>query len=305
MEFVIKYGTPNHQIDVTTIAHQKCQKQQIICIPRGDCKRALLFTDPVPNVLKCIYIEHASTIITYDHDTNIYIDLSSKKIYTRDKPQHITDLFPDFEEKLHEIHSKLSLKHGSFNEEYPEQLMAAKYLTGGEKVLEIGGNIGRNSLVIAYLLDDDKNLVVLESDKNIAKLLTTNKLINNMNFHIESSALSMRKLVQRGWETKCSDVVPDGYISVDTITLQQLKQKYQIEFDTLVLDCEGAFYYILTDMPDILNGVNLIIMENDYFDITHKEYIDKVLIDNDFSVDHSEAGGWGPCANCFYQVWKR
>jgi hypothetical protein len=36
-------------------------------------------------------------------------------------------------------------------------------------------------------------------------------------------------------------------------------------FDTLVLDCEGAFYYILQDTPEILEGIKLLIMENDYF----------------------------------------
>ena len=56
-----------------------------------------------------------------------------------------------------------------------------------------------------------------------------------------------------------------------------IKTKYNIEFDTLVLDCEGAFYYILMDMPEILDNINLIIMENDYQDYNHKLFIDDVL----------------------------
>jgi hypothetical protein len=56
-------------------------------------------------------------------------------------------------------------------------------------------------------------------------------------------------------------------------TLPELKEKYPINFDTLVLDCEGAFYYILMDYPEILHGINLIIMENDYHSIDHKKYI--------------------------------
>jgi hypothetical protein len=71
------------------------------------------------------------------------------------------------------------------------------------------------------------------------------------------------------------------------------------------LDCEGAFYYILTDMPNILNNIILIIMENDYHDITHKNYIDTVLKQNGFHVEYSEAGGWGPCSERFFEVWKR
>ncbi|NDB84401.1 MAG: hypothetical protein EB127_17110, partial [Alphaproteobacteria bacterium] len=78
-----------------------------------------------------------------------------------------------------------------------------------------------------------------------------------------------------------------------------------IEFDTLVLDCEGAFYYILMDMPEILTNIKTIIMENDYHDITHKNYIDTVLKENNFYLDYQEAGGWGCCRDNFFEVWKK
>jgi hypothetical protein len=73
----------------------------------------------------------------------------------------------------------------------------------------------------------------------------------------------------------------------------------------LVLDCEGAFYYILMDMPEILNNINLIIMENDYHDINHKRYIDNILRENNFIVEYSQQGGWGPCFHNFFEVWKK
>jgi hypothetical protein len=72
-----------------------------------------------------------------------------------------------------------------------------------------------------------------------------------------------------------------------------------------VLDCEGAFYYILMDMPELLNNINLIIMENDYWDISHKNYIDDVLVKHNFYRDYVEPGGWGPCCNNFFEVWKK
>jgi len=94
-------------------------------------------------------------------------------------------------------------------------------------------------------------------------------------------------------------------IDVKTITLSELKDKYKINFDTLVLDCEGAFYYILIDMPEILDGINLIIMENDYVDMAQKIYIDNILKENGFYRDYVEAGGWEPCYKIFYEVWKK
>ena len=39
--------------------------------------------------------------------------------------------------------------------------------------------------------------------------------------------------------------------------------------------------------------------------IEHKKYIDEVLIKNKFYRDFFESGGWGPCREFFYEVWKR
>jgi FkbM family methyltransferase len=144
----------------------------------------------------------------------------------------------------------------------------------------------------------------LESDSDIANLLNENKNINSLHFHVENSALSKRKLIQKDWDTIASDVLLDGYKSVNTITLDELRSKYNIQFDTLVLDCEGAFYHILIDMPEILDGIQTIIMENDYHDIRHKEYVDDILRKNHFYLEYVRGGGWGPCCNHFFEVWK-
>lgn len=215
----------------------------------------------------------------------------------------------DYSFELSALQSKLTLKHGSFAEELPEQKMAVRYLNGTESVLEIGGNIGRNSLIISSILKDSSKLVVLESDRNISIQLKENRDINRLGFHIEAAALSKRKLIQKGWDTIVSDTVLPEYTPVSTITYSELMDKYKIPFDTLVLDCEGAFYYILQDMPEVLNGINLIIMENDYKEGSHKEYIDDVLKKNNFYVDYKEAGGWWwepcPCRKNFFEVWKK
>jgi FkbM family methyltransferase len=172
-------------------------------------------------------------------------------------------------------------------------------------VLEIGANIGRNTLVIASILEDNANFVTLECEPTIVKQLTENRDSNGFTFHIEPSALSTRKLVQSGWDTNVVEHVTDGMVLVPTITLEELRAKYPIAFDTLILDCEGAFYYILQDMPSILDGIKLIIMENDYWDLSKKQAIDVILRANGFYVDYAERGGWGPCEPFFYEVWAR
>jgi FkbM family methyltransferase len=292
----IYYGINNNFIDVTNICIEKLIKNNIITIPSGDQNRANYFTDPLHGFHKKILIEEDGIINEYDEFTQIEIKLNIKieKIYQN-----------DIDKRIRNIHSKLKINYGSLNDELPEQKMVVKYLTGNEKVLEIGGNIGRNSLVISSILENNNNFVTLESDSNIAKQLTENRDLNNFNFHIESSALSNRRLIQKDWNTIPSDTLQEGYKWINTITLDNLKIKYNIEFDTLVLDCEGAFYYILMDIPEILNNINLIIMENDYFDISHKNYIDEILIKNNFIIDYKECGGWGPCYNNFFEVWKK
>lgn len=293
----IYYGITNRRIDVTNICLLKLSNNNIINIPSGDGNRANYFTDPLPGILKKIIILNDDISSEYDNFTQIKINTINNTITT------IND--NDINNKLNNIHSKLKLNYGNFSEELPEQRMVVRYLTGNEKVLEIGGNVGRNSLIIASILENSNNLVTLESDENIAKQLKTNKDLNNLNFHIESSALSNRKLIQKGWDTIPCDTLKNGYRWVNIITLDNLKNKYNIEFDTLVLDCEGAFYYILMDMPDILKNINLIIMENDYHDVSQKNYIDKILSNNNFSVHYTESGGWGPCYNNFFEVWKK
>ncbi len=289
----IYYGVTNNNMDVTDICKRHIINNKLI-IPSGDLNRAKLFTDPLVGVHKYIIIENNGIITEYDESFQIKINTLTNEIET------ITEI--DINNKLAVIHSKLNIKHGSLNDELPEQKMVVRYLTGNEKVLEIGGNIGRNTMVIASIVDE---LVTLECDPTIANQLTENRDLNNFKFHIECAALSNRKLIQKGWDTIPSETLLDGCSWVNTITLDNLKNKYNIAFDTLVLDCEGAFYYILMDMPQILDNIKLIIMENDYHNISHKQYIDTILTQNNFKVDYAEQGGWGPCYNNFFEVWKR
>jgi FkbM family methyltransferase len=297
----ITYGTVNEAIDVTDICYTRLVKEDVITIPAGDINRAKIFTDPQVGVLKQIILTNleGNTISRYDDTVKIMIDVwNTDNVFTT---------CGNIDYKLSRIHSKLKITNGTFKEELPEQKMVVRYLNGNEKVLEIGGNIGRNSLVIGSILAGNTNnqFVTLECDEDIAAQLTKNRDLNKMSFKIESSALSNRKLIQKGWDTIASDTLLPGYKNVNIISWVELKNKYKIQFDTLILDCEGAFYYILMDMPEILHNIRLIIMENDYHDIFQKNYVDDVLKTNGFTVDYAEKGGWGPCYDKFFEVWIR
>ena len=328
----IFYGTSNNSIDVTDICLNKLTNNDIITIPSGDTSRNRYFTDPLIGVSKKIIISLNDELIEFGEFVVVKINTETNTVCTDEN---------DINEKLKNIHAKLHIKYGSLDEELNEQKMALRYLTGKEKVLELGGNIGRNSLLISSILENSANLVTLECDNDICDKLKENRDLNNFNFNIENSALSNRKIIQKDWETLPYDIfqkeryVMENITNYQKISLVELKSKYNIEFDkpvfdkiseleekvlhedsntlpkynidfdTLVLDCEGAFYYILMDMPEILNNIKLLIMENDYKDIRKKNYIEGVLRKNNFAVDYAEPGGWGPCADNFYEVWKK
>ncbi len=310
----IKYGFKDKIIDVTEICFSKLVRNNILTIPADDIVRGKLFPDPAFGEVKTLYIvDDDNNTTEYDNQKTVKIDINTKQIISVVSIKDIND-------KLKVIHSKLKIKYGSFDEELNEQRMAISYLTGHEKILEIGGNIGRNSLLIAHILNENNNydFVSLECDKSLAKILEENRDLNHFKFHVEPSALSKKNLIQKtpeqvdsnkvcqyNFHTVESNIVFDGYTKISTLTFDELQAKYNIEFDTLILDCEGAFYSILCDMPEILNNINLIIIENDFIEYSHKLYIDMVLKKNNFYVDFVESGGWGDCKPFFYQVWKK
>jgi len=304
--FTVFYGTNEIKLDITKIALDCSLTKNILYIPAGDQQRYMLFNkDPVPGVLKSIYILYQGVETVYPYYSNVYVDINENKFYQIDElPENVKKVNSIYD-KLTSIQNSLKLDYGNFLDEHPEQIMSILYFNGNEKVLEIGGNIGRNSLIISKLLNDSSNLLTIECDPHFCSQLYHNRNLNSLNFNIENAAISKRSLIQRGWDTMVSEELLEGYKRVNCITYDELVSKWNINFDTLVIDCEGAFYYILMDFPHILNNINLIIMENDYHNFDHKVYIDTILKEKGFDVVYSRPGGWGPCSKFFYETWKK
>ena len=296
----IYYGSKDVWKDVTGICWAKLRHHDHIIIPAGDMNRTSFLGDPLFGTLKSIRIETSSTTHTYDHRANIKVHIKSEHILVKSYAD------PTVENQLFSLHDKLTFHHGSLNDEFPEQCMVAHYFTGNETVLEIGGNIGRNSVIIASLVDNQK-YVVVECDPVSCDQLRENRDANQFTFAIEDSALSNQKLIQNGWETYPSEVLVDGFKWVKTIDYHSFREKYPLRFDTLVLDCEGAFYYILKSMPTILDHIKLILVENDYPTIEQKIEVDSTLKLLGFYRDYVQPGGldWLPCKHFFFEVWIR
>ena len=279
----------------------------------SDTKRIQLFKDCMSNLINneneydnfkiFILLDDNNTVYEYDSSTKIKIDLNNG-IITR---------IP-INKKLNDIHSKLIIKSGDIDNEIPMQIMCIDKIPSHSRVLEIGGHNGRISLIIASILDNQNNLVVLESNTTHAEQLKENRDANNFNFHIDNLALSKRKAIQQGWYIMPSEQFYKSYEWVNIITFEEIKKKYNMDFDILVVDCKDNFYYILKDMPNILDNIKIIIIKNDFYDIYNKKYVDEILIKNKFYIYTVEQANFYnivippekmSCYSNYYEVWNK
>lgn len=332
----IFYGDGSTYLDVTEAAITSCFDGNRIFIAAGDTG-SYFFPDPVPGYLKTI-------IVTREFDTGMECRLFHSNepirlIPTEAEHQQIAAILDQVhggkpkvieqppagyntEAKIDFYHSQLRFTGGDITHEWVEQSMAVDFLDPGAQVLELGSNIGRNTLLIACILNDPRNLVTVECNPFFVELLRNNQFANRLDFHIEAAALSHRKLMQstnncqfgsaaEAWEAIPGEELLPGHEWIPTVTFTELEAKYQRRFDTLVADCEGALYYILEDDPTLLANITTIIVESDYRVVEHKRSVELRFVDYGF--ERVRAVPLVPnltalpqeCADSFWEVWKR
>jgi len=221
----------------------------------------------------------------------------------------------DYLNKLISIHDNLKFtnKEALLNE-LPEQLMILKHLKPNDKVLELGGSIGRSSCIISSILSNKNNHVVIEPNNQEAELLKINRDLNQFSFHIENSAISNVKLYSRGWYTYKYKI--EDSMEVNTITLQQLNEKYNIDFNVLIIDNEGNFVDNLKEFSDILNNIRLLQIEHDFNTNEDLEFFKKNMNDKGFRITdiYLKTDKFGPGMNwwdglitdpIFVSVWEK
>ena len=165
--------------------------------------------------------------------------------------------------------------------ERPEQELIAKFLPTQCSVLELGGESGTTSLIINNILDTDyKNKhVVVDPEKNaILNLLYTKKKYS-VNFQIVHGFLGKnRETHEKMW---------DGCKNNKMFQLTEIEAMINDTFDVLVVDCEGAFYNIVNEIPEILDKASLIIIEMDG-NCENVEPLRNKLLKSGFTLVHSQ-----------------
>lgn len=327
------YGRGEAYTDVTREVLESCFDGERILIPSGDTG-GFFFPDPLPGILKslivvratpdglkCANCEYSNSIrLVPTAEERAEIAAVLKETSRGGGIEHPPSSFST-DEKINFYHAQLKCTGGDITHEWREQTMVVNFLDPDAKVLELGSNIGRNTLMIACVLNDDRNLVTLECNPFFVELLRNNRFANGFNFRIEPSALSKRKLIQskdnyqfgsaaEAWEAIPSEELPPGYDWVSTVTFDELEAKHSITFDTLVADCEGALFHILEDDPTILRNIKTIIMESDFRLAEHKWAVERVFNARGFEKVHADAlvpnltALPQECADSFWEVWK-
>jgi FkbM family methyltransferase len=323
MRFLYGYDA-THYTDITDIVLKKCLKNNTIFIPMGDGNRCNTFgCDPYPNVLKhIVVIDFDGQEYIYDFTKEVHINLEpitkqltdyrNPKIWWNSNGKFISDPV----ERLAKLQKHINLHYvgwGGFEYEYPEQLMAIRFLDENSVVLEIGGNVGRVSHIIQCILNNPKHHVIMGCDAAMAKQLRYNLDLNTFtSVPVETAALSKTKLYVDG----SNNPRPlENYSNTEniretpTISYSELCVKYNLKFNTLVADCEGSLYYIFKEDPDMLDNIGMVIMENDYREIEHKIAVDNILKQKGFTCVYQEKGvpwaSWSCCYEYFYEVWKK
>lgn len=311
---IILYGSEHYRVDITDTVMQKHIVNRMVCIPNSDHARADLFGDPAFGQVKFIKIFDDmlnSRIYNSDQVVHIPIDCDFENYQDKDvsSQKKETDAIISTHTFNHNVDWVKKNPNDYNSDETFEQYMTYQFLPRNASVLELGGNIGRNSMLISSLLEDPTKHVVLESDSDIANCLKKNRDDNNKQFHVEDAALSKRKLLQKenSWETIPSDTLIEGYKKVRNVTLPELEQKYNVRFDALVADCEGALYEILQDDPTVLDNIKTIIVENDYFNSEKMRFVKKVYKEKGFTPlyvgNHPQVQL--PPNEFFFEVWAR
>lgn len=177
-----------------------------------------------------------------------------------------------------------------------EQQLAAKYIKSDDKILELGGRYGTVSCVANNILDDPLQHLVVEPDLTIIEALKKNRDLHNSSFHIYEGVISEKDLYLKydGYGTMA---VESGTDKINTKTLNEIKSMYNIDFNTLIVDCEGCFPNFIRENTDFVKNIKLILLEKDQNMPDDYRYTDQFLIENGFKLVEN--------IHNFYQVWQK
>lgn len=153
--------------------------------------------------------------------------------------------------------------------EKEEQMLVNKYISPDASVLELGARYGTVSCLISKILKDPTKHIAVEPDSSVISALERNKRVNGGKFSIYNGVVSKHSYDLNFIDSSFKHYEYGTYTtrsensSIKNMSLNELQKMYDIEFDTIVADCEGFFCDFVDENPDILKNVKLLIYEQD------------------------------------------
>jgi FkbM family methyltransferase len=172
--------------------------------------------------------------------------------------------------------------------EVQEQHDANYYIRPDDKVLEIGARYGGVSITINKILKNKRDHVAVEPDSTVWESLEKNRDRHWCEFQICKGAISERplKINDGGYEGfgNYTSEENDGNIELFKIS------DFNIDFNVLVVDCEGAFENFYNENKDFFKNLRLILYERDRKEHCDYDYLEKEFLKMGFKkVNHPQA----------------
>ena len=164
-----------------------------------------------------------------------------------------------------EIFTELGIRIDTDKTEYPEQCLAFSYIDPKSAVLELGARYGSVSCIINKVLENKQNQVSVEPDMTVWTALEENIQRNDCSVQVFKGFVSRspRQLLPYGYAaTSFGSETSD----IQSMTIEELEEQYQLKFDTLVADCEGFLGDFFSENPHLYDQLTTVIFEADYPD---------------------------------------
>ena len=152
--------------------------------------------------------------------------------------------------------------------ELPTAAMVRRWVTPAAAVLEVGARFGQTTCEIATAQNNSGRLVAIEPDAEVWADLTRNLEGHNCRAHVLQGvvATSAPGLVTHGYATRTVPVEgarAGGGRAVAAVAWEALEQELGIQFDTVLVDCEGCITAFLADWEGRLPQLRLVLIEAD------------------------------------------
>jgi len=168
--------------------------------------------------------------------------------------------------------------------EVQEQHDANAYIRPEDKVLEIGARYGGVSITINKILKNKRDHVAVEPEEKVWESLESNRNRHWCEFQICKGAISNKPLKMNeggyggfgNYTSEAKENENEGNIELFKIS------DFNINFNVLVVDCEGAFETFYNENKDFFKNLRLILYERDRKEHCNYDYLENEFINMGF-----------------------